>query len=721
MKKDEFVKIDLHIHTPASSCYKGKKDNEEYLHILRQAKKKKLKIIAITDHNSILGYKKLKTLKANLLEGKITLSKITDSKQTKLKLNDIKKKLKMFEDILILPGVEFEVSNGIHLLVVFSETVQLEQMQKFLIEGGYEKETFGKEEPMTRAKWDIFDLYEESKKYDCILIDAHTDSDKGIWKTVPRGRTRANCFRDAQLCAVGFKNENQKEKILSILNTSEEYKRTTPLSFVRFSDAHDCSEVGSQVTWVKLKKINFTSLKKAFENPRELVSTESPSLERILDRLINEEITFGVTDLSKLNLERCKKLICALNNSSGGHLLFGVTPEMSKVGLQISEKDNNALGEAVKQIVKNFTTITGGLSRREKIEINVYPMQNRRVILSVQVLLGNELASIDGDGRIYSIQNKELKVLSGRETQALIEERTTRSIEKRIFQRMCGIEKDCQLMRSFFASMPIIRKFESRSIHLPVRTEVAKSIVLSNDNVKKLRDSNYHGKSKGNLFFLKEGQSPRLKYAYLRYSVPLFNVRGIGIKTENVETIFMVPGGGVYYSQRNYPFFGEERKIILKLLPLKRELYSHKFLTAFLKSSFLLWYVMNKMDEDDLFLHSIYKSILVPKLEKKLPSHVEITKKIESNVENIMELEKEFLIDSQRIRGKKLMEFIEEHNRKVDKVAYAIDNEVFKLVGLSSEEISTVESYLNLKDVYLPKKVGCIVQDVGNEKEEIVF
>jgi len=56
---DDFVRIDLHIHTPASSSdYKGPKDDGEYLRILRKAKSQKLAVIAITDHNTIEGYKK---------------------------------------------------------------------------------------------------------------------------------------------------------------------------------------------------------------------------------------------------------------------------------------------------------------------------------------------------------------------------------------------------------------------------------------------------------------------------------------------------------------------------------------------------------------------------------------------------------------------------------------------------------------------------------------
>jgi predicted metal-dependent phosphoesterase TrpH len=52
---EEFIKFDLHIHTPKSKCYTGDKDDGEFLRIIQKAKDEGLKIIAITDHNSIEG------------------------------------------------------------------------------------------------------------------------------------------------------------------------------------------------------------------------------------------------------------------------------------------------------------------------------------------------------------------------------------------------------------------------------------------------------------------------------------------------------------------------------------------------------------------------------------------------------------------------------------------------------------------------------------------
>jgi len=700
---EEFVRIDLHIHTPASTtCYKGKMDDEEYLRILRKAKEKKLKILAITDHNSITGYKKLIDLKNKLAEEKGTLSKITDSTEAKTRLDKIERKISLFEGLLILPGVEFEVSNGIHLLVVFNETVQIDQIEKFLRDGGYDEKTFGREEPTVRSKWDIFDLYEESKKYDCIVIDAHTDTNKGIWCTIPEGQARANCFRDPQLCAVGFKSEKQKENIVRILNTSKEYKRSTPPAFVRFSDAHKHSDVGSLVTWVKLKEINFVSLKTAFANPVELVSTEIPSLEKILNSLIKEETTLGVPDLSDESIKRYKKLICALSNSIGGHILFGVTPDMSRVGLHVSEKDTEQVKEIIKQIFEPFTTIEGKPFKIGGLKCNVYPLQNDRIILSVHIPCGDQLATIEGDGCVYTLRQKDATVLSGPEVQTMIEERTTKTIETRISKWMSEAEKNCLLVKNLFASMPIIRKFEHKSVPMP-RPEVVKSIKLSVREIKRLRSINDNGKSKGNVFFLREECSPRLKYAYLRYSVPIFSIKSPAKKTEYRETIYIVPGGGVFYSKRNYLFGGEVEEPILKLFAKKNSLYGLKFMAGYLKSSFLLWYVLNKLENTNLYRPTIYEKIRIPKLNVDNEEDIENIRETEKQVEEILKLEQKYLVASQSMRRHTLCKFTEEHNSKVDPLAYAIDQAIYRIVGLSSEEIKIVENRLRLSDIYLPK------------------
>ena len=116
---EEFYKMDLHIHTPASKCYTGAKNDEEYFEILRSAHKQNLDIIAFTDHNTLFGYEHLFVLKNELLTKRNILSEFQDTtSQINDALNECNEKLSLFENIFIIPGVEITLNPGIHMLVL---------------------------------------------------------------------------------------------------------------------------------------------------------------------------------------------------------------------------------------------------------------------------------------------------------------------------------------------------------------------------------------------------------------------------------------------------------------------------------------------------------------------------------------------------------------------------------------------------------------------------
>lgn len=270
MKNNNFCKIDLHIHTPASKCYKGENTDDEFLNILKKAKKEKLKIIAITDHNSIEGYERLILIKdkirKDLEKNQYSSNLLSEDKLV------LEKKLKLFNEILILPGIEFETMDNVHLLVVFNpDTSDIDAIKDFLMKGGHDKENFGFKDPIKTSNWNILELYQATLDYDCFVIDAHSDSNKGIYNTI-RGPYRAKCFKDEQLLAIAYNSETEKDKLARIIKTAVEYKRKSPISFVKFSDAHSVKEIGSSWTWVKPNLISFKEIKEAFRNPSECIS-----------------------------------------------------------------------------------------------------------------------------------------------------------------------------------------------------------------------------------------------------------------------------------------------------------------------------------------------------------------------------------------------------------------------------------------------------------------
>ena len=340
MSLEKFHKIDLHIHTPSSKCYKGNKDDDEYIRIIKKAIEKDLKLIAITDHNSIGGYRKIYEIKTKYQLQIETLQRITDSDLAKKELSEIFEIIKLFDSVIILPGVELEVKPGIHILLIFDSNTDLGLIENIILNAGYDKECFGEELPFIISKWDLLNLFDELKNTDCLIIDAHTDSNKGIYKTIDPGSFRAKCFSSERLNGICYKSEKEKDKIVSLLTTAEEYKRAGAIPFLKFSDAHSLTEIGTTVTWARLDKIDYDSLKKAFENPIENISTEEPLTHTILNKLLEEQYVFCIDDASDSNIKYFKQAVCALNNTEGGFCIFGVTKDYrNKLGIPLKNKE----------------------------------------------------------------------------------------------------------------------------------------------------------------------------------------------------------------------------------------------------------------------------------------------------------------------------------------------------------------------------------------------
>jgi len=701
--EDNFIKIDLHIHTPASRDYQGARNEIEYLQILCEAKSKGLRIIAITDHNSIEGYKAILKLKDKLDSQRESLSSITDSQQTRKSLTLIESNLSLFDDLLILPGIEFEVNNGIHLLIIFNNDVPLQRIEKLLLDGGYTPTSFGEEEPSVVPNWDIFAFYEESKRHDCIIIDAHTDSAKGILNTIPRGMARANCFRSPQLYAVCYNNETQKDKLRSSLQSGKEYSRTFPLSFVRFSDSHIASDVGSVSTWVKVDSISFESLKKAFTNPSENVSTEEPSTMKILDDLIRLPNSFGISDFTEESKNLCKKCICALLNSDGGYILLGVTQQKNKVGIPLSDT-TSVPEDKYKPIVKDIASCLTTIEPLYLPSLSFYPLQNNRVIVSLHVPAGDTLASIKNDNRIYSFSDGNINVISAPDIQSKIEQKTLKDVEQRVFRRIAAVENDCTFIKNVFSTLPLMRIFEKTTREANFNVSVSRPINITPLQGAKLQKALIIGASKGNLFFLKEAQSPRFPYTYLRYSLPLFTLQQLESGSSPKETIYIVPGGGVYYSKRDYPSFSHEGDPILKLhKSTNNSRYGIKFTVSFLKSTLLLWYLINKFDDIDLFQPKIFRKLRFPVVNMRRPESLKTISEIEDSLDKILDLERECLIAVRKCNGiEAKQDLLTQHNKRVDELAYSIDLNLYSLLGFSQDSIKVIEDNIRLNKIYIP-------------------
>ena len=111
------MRMDLHIHTPASTDYQ--QAGVSALDLLRKAEERGLDIIAFTDHNSVRGYADLwrEIEDLELLE---YLNRMTPAESERLV-----EYRRLLGKILLLPGFEFTATFGFHILAIFPETTVL--------------------------------------------------------------------------------------------------------------------------------------------------------------------------------------------------------------------------------------------------------------------------------------------------------------------------------------------------------------------------------------------------------------------------------------------------------------------------------------------------------------------------------------------------------------------------------------------------------------------
>jgi hypothetical protein len=191
-----------------------------------------------------------------------------------------------------------------------------------------------------------------------------------------------------------------------------------------------------------------------------------------------------------------------------------------------------------------------------------------------------------------------------------------------------------------------------------------------------------------------------LAEAFLRISIPRFNIREINIGKKS-SNIYVVPGGAIFYSEKDICSYNPNGLPLVKLTLDNK--YPTKFLCAFLKSSFLLWFVKNKYNSLDIYDPKILRNLLIPNLHLHNPKEKGIIERIESLFDEILTMEKEFLsTDLQKIANDKIEAFIIEHNNKVQAHFIEIDMMIFTLLNLNLEERNTINENLHSSNVFIP-------------------
>ena len=237
-------KLDLHVHTPASSDWVGPDPTpEEFIRAISNAG---LDGIAVTDHNSAEWVDRLKRA----------------AKDT---------------TIAVFPGVEITAPGGernVHILAIFDPTATADDVNDLLANAGIPSGERGSENALATKTVD--QLIGLIAKHGALPILAHADSSSGVCAEM-RGQARKRVMNHSRLAAVEVKNVLRMRKLLD--GTDPNYRRALPV--YRASDnrspdgkGHSLSGIGARLTAFKLDMVDLEGLRQCFCDPEVRLRTD---------------------------------------------------------------------------------------------------------------------------------------------------------------------------------------------------------------------------------------------------------------------------------------------------------------------------------------------------------------------------------------------------------------------------------------------------------------
>lgn len=278
-----FKKFDLHIHTPASSCFSDKNVSPD--DIISLALDKGLSAIAITDHNS----------------GEYI---------------DMIKKAAEGTPLTVFPGVEITVGDAhIHLIAILDKDKNTRDIGDLLTTLGILHDQYGKKNTFVqKTVSEVIEII-SSKNFNGLAIAAHIDSTNGIFDDM-EGEARKEVIKNPKLLAA---EAIDYEKVYKFLDGSDpNYQRK--LAVYQASDnpyldkdgkiivtgehsgEHNINGIGYRYSYFKVdENISLESIRQCFIDPSVRIRQSFEYKEKIHPFIKKVKINSGF--LNDLNLD----------------------------------------------------------------------------------------------------------------------------------------------------------------------------------------------------------------------------------------------------------------------------------------------------------------------------------------------------------------------------------------------------------------------------------
>ena len=398
-------RIDLHLHTPASSDFQ--EPSVTFLDILKKAEARGMDLIALTDHNSVAGYARL------LAE----IDQLHWLEKLKRILPDEKRKLEEYQrlrqKILVLPGFEFTATFGFHILGIFPEATPVRVIEHILLNLHVPADKLDDGATECGATSDVLTAYRLIDEAGGLAIAAHVNSSHGVAMRGLDfgGQTKIAYTQDPHLHALevtDLDSKGRRSTALFFNGSKPEYPRR--MHCLQGSDSHrlnrdpkNTKNLGAfdRVTEVLLPEMSFAALKQVllgndFTLTRPYHGKAGAPYDVVkAAREIGANIVQSFHEGHSQRGGRLRAIIadiCAFANTNGGTIYVGVMADLHKppAGVAAPRSAMDSIGKAVQKQITPPIEVTFAVHDVNKVKV-----------LQINVPRGDDLPYAVDENKIY--------------------------------------------------------------------------------------------------------------------------------------------------------------------------------------------------------------------------------------------------------------------------------------------------------------------------------
>jgi len=412
-KQMQWYKMDLHLHTPASTDWQ--EPGVTYLDLLRKAEMRGLDIIAITDHNTVAGCAALRATieQLDMLE---RLNRMQPGE--KQQLDEYRR---IGNRLLVLPGFEFTATLGFHVLAIFPPDTSIRTLEHLLLEMNVPPDKLDEGATDVGATTDVLTAYRHISMAGGLVIAAHANSSHGVALQGLDfgGQTRIAYTQDPHLNALEVTDlEKRGRRTTAWLFSGRipEYPRR--MHCIQGSDCHRLNRdpkdknrlgVGERVTEIQLPEVNFESILSVlhdddFTRTRPYQSAKAPfdhvQVAREEGPSIVQAFHEGMSTQGG-RLHAILRDVVAMANTNGGTIFVGVKadPKAPPIGIVDSDEAIAALKAEIQHKVA------------PPLEVDMTTVETQgRQVLQLSIPVGREVPyTLDGT-HVYVRQEAETNI-----------------------------------------------------------------------------------------------------------------------------------------------------------------------------------------------------------------------------------------------------------------------------------------------------------------------